>query len=101
MHDETPSLPLFDVIGDTGIVLPAKYRPSAAQWPRGQSGKISAAVSALRTADQLPAWLTFAEIRRRTDAWLRSQGLFAHELPSRSAYYRYLADALTETTRDE
>src|SRR5262245_50067052 len=94
MHDDAPNLPiLLPEVSDTGT--PILVRP--VQQPRGDRAKIGAAVSALRAADALPPWLSLAEVRHRCDVWLRGKGLFVHELPSRSTYYRHLVEALDET----
>lgn len=93
-HDAPSFLPLLE-IGDTGIVLPEKYRAKRTPQPRGHRAKIFAAVTALRAAGQLPPWLNLVEVRHRCEGWLKVQGLRAHELPCLSAYKRHLARALS------
>src|SRR5262245_6256601 len=93
MHDDAPSLPfLLPEVSDTGTPILVRSR---VLQPRGDRAKIFAAVSALRAAATLPPWLSLAEVRHRCDVWLKGKGLFVHELPSRSSYYRHLVEALS------
>ena len=92
MHDEAPDFLQLLEGGDTeAIMVQPQMRP---RQPRGDWAKIVAAVTALRGAGQLPEYLNLSDISRRCNVWLKSQGLLAHEIPSRSTYYRYLADVL-------
>jgi hypothetical protein len=74
-----------------GLVANGASRTTfASTEPARERHKIIAALEGLSAADQLPHYLSDADVRRRAVDWLRREGCAGHEIPSETTFKREL-----------
>jgi hypothetical protein len=72
------------------LAIGALRSTTASTEPARERHKIIAALEGLIAADQLPHYLSDADVRRRAVDWLRHQGCAGHEIPSDTTFKREL-----------